>query len=113
MIILAGPSGPKFIAEALVASEKVGEGGPGDCVCRRLGGETARGRSGRAEGIVDCYNRKSSGVGVGSVGVEVKREGDGGRSDTLEPGTRFVCTKAEIDAQLPKAHIPDPVISRL
>lgn len=30
VIILSGPSGPKFIADAFVASEKVGEGGPGD-----------------------------------------------------------------------------------
>ena len=32
VIIFSGPPGPKFIAEALVASEKVGEGGPGDLV---------------------------------------------------------------------------------
>lgn len=30
VIILSGPSGPKLRAEAFVASEKVGEGGPGD-----------------------------------------------------------------------------------
>ena len=30
MIIFSGPFEPKFIAEACVASEKVGEGGPGD-----------------------------------------------------------------------------------
>jgi len=29
-MIFAGPSAPKFIAEAWVASEKVGEGGPGE-----------------------------------------------------------------------------------
>jgi hypothetical protein len=31
-MILAGPFGPKFIAEACVASEKVGEGGPGEAL---------------------------------------------------------------------------------
>ena len=30
VIILSGPSGSKLRAEAFVASEKVGEGGPGD-----------------------------------------------------------------------------------
>ena len=30
MIILSGPWGPKFMADALVVSEKVGDGGPGD-----------------------------------------------------------------------------------
>jgi len=29
-MIFAGPSAPKFIAEAWVVSEKVGEGGPGE-----------------------------------------------------------------------------------
>jgi len=31
-MIFEGPLAPKFIAEACVASEKVGEGGPGDMV---------------------------------------------------------------------------------
>ena len=31
-MIFSGPSAPKFIAEAWVASENVGEGGPGDDV---------------------------------------------------------------------------------
>ena len=31
-MILAGPLGPKFIAEACVASENVGEGGPGEAL---------------------------------------------------------------------------------
>lgn len=30
MMILLGPLDPKFMAEACVASEKVGDGGPGD-----------------------------------------------------------------------------------
>lgn len=32
MMIFSGPSAPKFIAEAWVASENVGEGGPGEDV---------------------------------------------------------------------------------
>lgn len=57
MIIFSGPSGPKFMADALVVSENVGEGGPGE-VFRRL--EMVRERRERARGIV---------VGVGcSVG---------------------------------------------
>ena len=32
MMILSGPLGPKFMADALVASENVGDGGPGDFV---------------------------------------------------------------------------------
>ena len=32
-MILAGPFGPKFMAEAWVASENVGEGGLGDELC--------------------------------------------------------------------------------
>lgn len=31
-MIFSGPSAPKFIAEACVASENVGEGGPGEDV---------------------------------------------------------------------------------
>lgn len=48
MIILSGPSGPKFIADALVVSENVGDGGPGEAV--RLG-EIASVRSERARGM--------------------------------------------------------------
>ena len=49
MIILLGPFGPKSMAEALVASENVGDGGPGD-VARF--GERANERSERARGMV-------------------------------------------------------------
>lgn len=45
MIILSGPSGPKFIADAFVVSENVGDGGPGEDL--RFG-EIARERSERA-----------------------------------------------------------------
>jgi hypothetical protein len=50
-MILSGPFGPKFIADAFVVSEKVGDGGPGDIV--RLG-VIANERSERAlDGIAD------------------------------------------------------------
>lgn len=49
VIILSGPSGPKLRADGLVASEKVGEGGPGDIV--RLD-EIANDLRERARGIV-------------------------------------------------------------
>ena len=50
MITFSGPLGPKFIADAFVASENVGEGGPGETA--RLGGDIARERRERARGIV-------------------------------------------------------------
>ena len=34
--IFSGPSGPKFIADAFVVSEKVGEGGPAEGALRPL-----------------------------------------------------------------------------
>lgn len=49
MIILSGPLGPKFMADAFVVSVNVGEGGPGDAT--RLG-EMAKERRERARGIV-------------------------------------------------------------
>lgn len=49
MIIFSGPSGPKFIAETLVVSEKVGDGGPGE-VFRRF--EMVSDRSERARGML-------------------------------------------------------------
>ena len=48
-MILSGPSGPKLRAEGFVASEKVGEGGPGDIVRFEV---IARDRRERARGIV-------------------------------------------------------------
>ena len=60
-MIFSGPFEPKFIAEACVASEKVGEGGPGDVFLLpepkaralnergRLGAMFWEGLSGRAE----------------------------------------------------------------
>ena len=57
--IFSGPSGPKFIADAFVVSEKVGEGGPGEVVRRR---EMVSERRERARGIV---------FGVVFVGVVV------------------------------------------
>lgn len=48
-MIFAGPSAPKFIAEAWVASEKVGEGGPGEEVGfeePNASGRSERGRRG-------------------------------------------------------------------
>ena len=50
VIIFSGPFAPKFNADAFVASEKVGEGGPGDAV--RLVGAMARDWRERARGIV-------------------------------------------------------------
>lgn len=50
VIILSGPLAPKFIADAFVASEKVGEGGPEDAA--RLVGAMARDRKERSRGIV-------------------------------------------------------------
>ena len=53
VIIFAGPFSPKWTADALVVSENVGEGGPGDAF--RLACElvfSARGRKDRDFGIV-------------------------------------------------------------
>ena len=51
-MIFSGPFAPKFMAEACVASEKVGEGGP--CGVFRLELDViARVRRGRDEGIVN------------------------------------------------------------
>jgi hypothetical protein len=58
-MIFSGPFGPKFIADAFVASENVGEGGLGE-VAVRLGGEIARDRRERARGIVS-YSLRVSG----------------------------------------------------
>lgn len=52
MIIFSGPSGPKFIAEALVASEKVGEGGALDELCLLAFDETVSVRRDRGPGIL-------------------------------------------------------------
>ena len=49
MIILSGPLGPKFMADALVVSVKVGDGGPEDTGGRGL---IANERRERALGIV-------------------------------------------------------------
>ena len=49
MIILSGPFGPKFIADAFVVSEKVGDGGPEEAGGRGL---IANERRERALGIV-------------------------------------------------------------
>ncbi len=49
VIILSGPLGPKFMADALVVSENVGEGGPGDV--GRFD-EIARERNERARGML-------------------------------------------------------------
>lgn len=50
-MIFVGPSAPKFIADALVESEKVGEGGPGD-VLRLEPKANARKERGRFRAIV-------------------------------------------------------------
>lgn len=49
VIIFSGPFGPKSMADALVASENVGDGGPGD---EARFGDRARARNERAGGIV-------------------------------------------------------------
>lgn len=49
-MIFSGPLTPKFIADAFVASENVGDGGPGDVVA--LGGEMARVRRERGRGML-------------------------------------------------------------
>ena len=53
VIIFSGPFAPKFNADAFVASEKVGEGGPADAV-RRVGA-MAKDRGERVRGI--CFSR--------------------------------------------------------
>jgi hypothetical protein len=50
VMIFSGPFAPKFIADAFVASENVGEGGPGDAV--RVVGAMARDWRERARGII-------------------------------------------------------------
>ena len=50
VMIFSGPSGPKFIADALVVSENVGDGGPGDVFLRLE--LMARERRERARGMV-------------------------------------------------------------
>jgi hypothetical protein len=45
-MILAGPFEPKLKAEALVTSEKVGEGGPGEADLRGEAKAKRRGREG-------------------------------------------------------------------
>ena len=54
MMIFSGPLAPKFIADALVASENVGEGGPGETA--RLAGDIAIDRIGRGLGIAGVVN---------------------------------------------------------
>ena len=52
VIIFSGPSDPKFIADAFVASEKVGEGGPwAGFGCLLIFEETERVRSERGLGM--------------------------------------------------------------
>lgn len=73
MIILSGPSGPKFIADAFVVSENVGDGGPGEAV--RLG-EIASVRSERARGIAaGGGGRWRSGYGESQARSQVLRAG--------------------------------------
>jgi hypothetical protein len=87
------------MAEALVASEKVGEGGPEE-VCRRLG-EIASERKERAEGIGRCAL-----AGVFVVGYRPGKwwwrviEG-------IYPGTRFrLCEPGKLMRSSGKAHAP-------
>lgn len=49
MMIFSGPFAPKFMPDAFVASENVGDGGPGDVVV--LGGEMVRVRRERERGM--------------------------------------------------------------
>lgn len=53
MMIFSGPCAPKFIAEALVASEKVGEGGPAEVFGLLTVDESDRVRRDRGPSIVD------------------------------------------------------------
>lgn len=68
-MIFSGPPGPKLTAEALVASEKVGEGGPG--VELRLVIPKANSRSERdlLEGIVTQVMGKDNEDPYGCVSV--------------------------------------------
>lgn len=50
MIIFSGPLSPKFMPDAFVASENVGDGGPADVVV--LGAEMVRVRRERGRGMV-------------------------------------------------------------
>lgn len=75
MIILSGPSGPKFMADAFVVSEKVGDGGPGELV--RFG-EMAKERSERALGMLMRARMASS----SSSSVKMKEERSRGMVST-------------------------------
>lgn len=73
MIILSGPSGPKFIADAFVVSENVGDGGPGEAA--RLG-EMASVRSERARGMIEAAAEGwRSGYGESQARSQVLRAG--------------------------------------
>lgn len=74
-MIFSGPPGPKFIAEALVVSENVGEGGPGDFV---LLPDIVRERNERAEGIV-FVNVEGGDGSEGALGGAERAKGGGER----------------------------------
>lgn len=56
MMIFSGPEGPKFIAETLVASEKVGEGGPLEELSLLALVDTVSVRRDRVPGILTLCN---------------------------------------------------------
>ena len=78
-MIFSGPSGPKFMADAFVVSEKVGEGGPGEVFLRRW---MARERRERARGMLVAIVTVSGWPGCGGRGME------GGRACTTENDVR-------------------------
>lgn len=85
MMILLGPFGPKSMADALVASENVGDGGPGD-VARF--GDRARERRERARGMVWACGRRCRVDEEGLV-VSAKRDVQAQRQDG-------VCSRARV-----------------